>query len=277
MLISNANLISLTDLLGKIWDVQKAAVGTGSADSKMADFAGDALTLVLGLADYDQLHDLLEGAYNTQQATATATLVKAAAQQLQSAIEAHCTNAGASVDASINGLAGYLAYYNRTAGADYASKWNAMMSPSFKEFWDALAGTTLPIAEVFAAVAAGEANAPGMGNLTYGTPDVFAAGILDYTAKGSVDAKLRVSTQITTASNPLTIVVTGKNHAGVTATWQASFEGGETIAPNTEANLEPVSPDVTSRLVKVTGMALAEGSSWGAGVVYVKPVQKRTP
>ena len=228
-LITVANLQSVTDHLGAIYETMLGTVG--SFDDQDAPVTGTlqklakaSRDLVVALGDYEQHKDLEDSINSAVYGTTNAQGFLSGYADFLSFLNDHCSKRGASVSDTIVSLATYLEYYN--AGGNI---FTAMLTPGFAKLWNAIMASSLPIAGLMSPaihpVWNSAVSSNGMGAMTVG--GAFAAGTaVDGSLYSAVTPLLEVITDFANGTAPPDVTVEGVDHTGVgTTTWSATLTG----------------------------------------------------
>lgn len=277
-LIGYANLVTISDKLGLIYD--KIAVAVADDSESMAHgLAVDVMENVLENQDvlaFYVVKDLMDAANLLQTNISIAYVVQTLMQNFISTLNQHCLQRGPALNTAITNIDTYASYENNIAFT------RVLFSPSFRTAFYLAMGTYPTAANCFApAIEQGSDYPSGMGKWDFaggGTP--FTDGVAVDTAKymGAVP-KIKVTTPIAYDSDKtLTITVSGKGYddtnTEITTTWTYTSTGG-----TLEAGTYNLVGYATKYIRDVTNIALtvSDGGSVSAGVCYVEGGAHRVP
>lgn len=273
MALSTANFNALLD---KATAIYLAAKGASDANSATLGTSGNGIgdtsstawgaygkasgleTLVLALADYDQLQPLLTPTHNILSVTGWQNYVRTLFSSWITGMETTCSRAS-SVDASITGINTYATYYNTGAGGAF----NALMCPDFRDIYYYTHNNTYPTAKnVYAP--------PGTSIGSYNVATLVLSGnsTVDTTKyAGHARITMTVASSAGTYSGTVVIAVSGYNSAGTltTDTWTSptitgngsvTITAGSTVKVVTQITaVNSVPAGMTAGTLTFTGLA----------------------
>lgn len=273
-LLTNANLLKFTDRLAWGYSQGKPVLGTATGNPVTGTVRGTISNLladVMAFNDYDQTI-ALAGAVKVALSKATfesmfdwcSTLLQ---QNSSGPLYQHMVNFGPTVDASINSLATYLAYYNST-------RFTCMVTPDFAALWLAMGQSALPAAGVMSPALHPDytsgVSANGMG--TKNVAGTFGAGTSVTNATYSeVAPVIEVTTDFSGGGAPPTVAGAGTDDQGNACTWTAVALAGN----NPTAALSGLT--VTPAITAASRQTVAVSSSTGIVTGSVLTINKGLP
>ena len=268
-LISQANLLLVTDKIGYLWDRIGLAVGTlaypnnprGSGQWLFAQALYDILqTGCGGGGDFQQIDDMAKDAYTGAVALSQATIAANAFSGFLTSLQTHIADQGKLVDASIVDLASYLNWY------DAIAPFSLLLHSSFGDCFLSVTGAAIQpdgLEQPSLNPLMNPAATNGLGSLAVSAG--FVAGVTPNTTYSAVTGAVQVTTTFVGGSAPPTVTVAGTDHLGnLTTTWTATLAGNNPVSA--------VSTTITPAVLATSRVNVAVASATGIVVGSVLTV-----